>query len=357
MNRDQLNAEFNKLAARAAELRTADESADELVNVTAAMRSIESELAVIAARDAAPAKVEIVSTAPESIGAAAVRAGLKTANRDQAVTVERDIFTDPFGGEGAQPSAPTQYTPGIAALPTLPTSILDLMPVVPTSSDSVSYYRQTGFASAVGLTGVLSPYAQSEVTWEKVVTPVSKLGHSMVVAEETLADDSAVAALLNREGVRGVRESVEGFVIEALLVGANSVEDQGDLATTIRKAKTAAEVAGLPADTVIVTPQVREQLDLEALPANGGQGIYGNGVATIFGMRVVTSYRLTGTDILVGSTQATRLRSRQGIEVSSSNSHDGLFLKDGVAIKARTRVAVEVVFPESWVKVTEALAS
>jgi hypothetical protein len=354
MNRDNLIAEQNKLLARAADLRNADsDTTDELLATDAKLASIAREIAVIDARDAAPAKVEVVSTRTLTVGEDIASTGIRNAPVGSSFEVEgRDVFTDPFGGAGSQPSAPSDYTPGITGLPTLPTSFLDLVPVVPTSSDSVTYYKQTGFVSAAGKTGVLGTYDKSLISWDKVSTPVEKHGHAFVVAEETLADEPAVAALINREGVRGVREAVEALVINAVLSGAQAHTGE-DLATTIREAKTKAEIVGLPADLLIVTPQLREQLDLGAAQGNNGVGIYGNGPATLFGLRIVTCYSLpAGVDFVVGSTQGTRLRTRSGVEAASTNSHDGLFLKDAVAIKVRQRAAVEVVFPEAWVKGT-----
>jgi HK97 family phage major capsid protein len=354
MNRDTLIAEQNILLARAADFRNADgDTTDELLATDAKLASIAREIAVIDARDAAPAKVEVVSTRSATVGDDVAASGIRNAPIGSSLEVEgRDIFTDPFGGNGAQPSAPADYTPGIAALPYFPPTFLDLVPVVPTSSDSVTYYKQTGFVSAAAKTGALGTYDRSELTWEKVSTPVEKHGHAFVVAEETLADEPAVAALINREGVRGLRDSVESLLVTTVLRDAQTVTGT-EIAATIRTAKTAAEVVALPADLLIVTPQLREQLDLAAAQGNNGVGIYGNGPTTLFGLRIVTSYQLpAGADFVVGSTQGTRLRTRTGVEVASTNSHEGLFLKDAVALKVRQRVAVEVTHPEAWVKGT-----
>lgn len=348
MELDNINAEINEELSRAV---PADD-VDATLSQAARLANLRERAAVIAARDAAPMKVEVVAAKPVSLGDELASTGIRTASTGSTFEVAgRDIFTDPFGGMGSQPSAPADYTPGINALPTLPTSLLDLLPAVPTSSDSVTYYKQVGFADATSATGVLQPLSQSEVEWVKVTVPVTKLGHSIVVAEETLADDAAVSALLAREGVRGVREAVEQFAIADLVAGAQemSIGQQG-IEVAIRQAKTMAELAGLPADVVVVTPFVREQIDTDALEFKGGPGIYGSGPASLFGMRIVTSYRLQGVPFLVGSTQGCRLRPRTGIEVASSTSHDGLFLKDGVAIKVRQRVALENTRPEAWVK-------
>jgi len=119
-----------------------------------------------------------------------------------------------------------------------------------------------------------------------------------------------------------------------------------------RKAKTSAESAGLPADFCVVSPAIRELIDLAAVTENGGAGLFVGGPNTVFGLSLVTSYNIpAGIEAVVGSSQAVRLRSRSGIEVSTSNSHGSLFISDGVAVKVKARLAVENIRPEAFVKI------
>lgn len=361
--RDSLTSEFNKLAAKAAELR-GSESTDELISVTAQMRSIESELAVLNGQDAPVSKVELVATTSDTLGDAVVRSGIASMPVGNSVEIEkRDIFQS-MPGAGGQPF--TVQEPGtVYGLPTLPTSFVDLLPVVPTSADAVRFYKQVLFTNnADGVNGQLVALPQSEVTWSAHVVPVSKVGHYMIVSNETLSDEPALAALINREGVRGVREEIEKQLlattqvagsIASLVSGAQSVawDDEGQtILAAIRKAKTAAESAGLPADFCVVSPAIRELIDLAAVTENGGAGLFVGGPNTVFGLNLVTSYNIpAGIEAVVGSSQAVRLRSRSGIEVSTSNSHGSLFISDGVAVKVKARLAVENVRPEAFVKI------
>jgi hypothetical protein len=366
--RDELTSEFNKLAARAAELR-GTENADELITVTAKMRSIESELAVLD-RQEGVAKVEVVTTAPATLGEEAIESRVFTKPIGSVVELDkRDIFQSgafPLPS-GASPYVGLDTTSGIAAIPTLPTSFVDLLPVVPTSSDVVRYFRQETFTnSATGNSTQLSALNKSDLTWSQQIAVLAKVGHYMVVSKETLSDDPAVAALINREGVRGVREKIESDLLAAsnvagsvasIVAGAQSetyASEEGVL-VGIRQAKTKAELAGLPADFVVVTPAVREAIDLLAIPDNGGVGYFASGPSTLFGMRLITSYRLpTGVDALVGSTQAVTLRSKSGVTVETSDSHDDYFIKDGVAIKVTAQIAAQNVRPSAFVKVSAA---
>ncbi len=352
-----LIAEQNKLSARSAELRASDTPAiDELTELEARQVSIARDIATLTVRENAPQKVEFVAPAVTSLGEDLARTAIGTSPVGTSFVAEaRDIFTDPFGGVGAQPSAPTDTTQGIAAVKSLPTSFLNLLDSVPTSSDSVTFYRQTPGTINVTKVDVNGIYPQSEITWEKVTVPVEKRGTSFIVAEETLEDVAALAGMINTTGIRGVLADTETYVLaDVIATSQTAAATTNDLATDIRQAKTQAELVGIPADLLIVTPQLREAIDLAALPVNGGTGLYGNGPSTLFGLRLVTSYRLTGANFLVGSTGGSRLRPRKGVEALSSNSHEGLFLKDGVAVKVRQRIAIENTYPESWVKGTYA---
>jgi HK97 family phage major capsid protein len=363
--RDELTSEFNKLAARAAELR-GTENADELITVTAKMRSIESELAVLD-RQEGVAKVEVVSTTRATLGEEVIESRVFEKPVGSAVELEkRDIFNGPATTSGASAFIGLTDTPGIAAIPTLPTSFVDLLPVVPTSSDVVRYFRQETLTGGAGNSAQLGTLNKTDLTWSAQIVVLSKVGHYMVVAKETLADDPAVAALINREGVRGVREKIESDLlattqvtggVTSIVAGAQSETYSAEegILVGIRQAKTKAELAGLPADFVVVTPAVREAIDLLAIPDNGGIGYFAAGPATLFGMRLITSYRLpTGVDALVGSTQALTLRSKSGVTVETSDSHDDYFIKDGVAIKVTAQIAAQNVRPNAFVKVSAA---
>jgi len=357
--RDALNAEFNTLAAKAADLRTTPEAAAELAATVAAMKSIESELAVLASRENTPAKVEIVTEKTTTVGEAAVAVGIhKAAVGTSTELSTKDVFTSPLGTAGSQPSAPAMVAPGIAGLASHPTSILDLIPTLPTNTDSVVEYRQTGFVNAVANADALGEYDQSEITWAKVNVPVEKRGTFFVVAEETLADDDRVAALINSEGTRGVREASEAALIAAITgdddVQTYEKQSSETALVAIRKAITKIETAAHTAEFIAVTPAVKEVIDLSSTPVNGGAGLFAAGASTLFGLPLVVSTRLgAGNLALVGSSQAARIYTRSGVEVSTSNSHNGLFIKDGVAVKVRQRAAVSVTKPEAFCVVTD----
>lgn len=380
--RDKLMAELNKLADRAADLRDSDASVDELIEVTARINGVRAELAAVDAREipTAPAVEAVVSF--RSFGEAALETGFVQRGINGAPgVVNRDVFSGPAAG-GLDVVVP-DFTPGIDAQPRNDVTVLDLIPTIPTSSDTVTFYVQTGFVNnSAGIPRRVSSngatygsYQLSDVTVEKKTVPVSKIGHAFPTDEDTLADSPALSALLNRDGIDGVRRELEAQLLAAsdtanglsslIVTGSGRAQvqeyaaggDGQDLIEAIRQAKTKAELAAIPASFVLLTPEARERVEL-AKDEDGrylGAGPFAGTNGTLWQLPMVTSYFLPeGVDAVVGSFEKVRLRVRRGLEVQMTNSHAEDFLKDAIKIKVSGRYALENTRPEAMVVVGEA---
>jgi HK97 family phage major capsid protein len=377
--RDQLMAELNRLAEQAAALRTSDDdSTDALIETTARINGVRAELAVLDARDIPTVPTEKAApAAPRSFGEAALGTGFIERGINGAPgVVNRDVFSGPAAG-GLDVVVP-DFTPGIDPQPRLDVTVLDLIPTVPTSSDTVTFYVQTGFVNAtagiprrVTLNGdsTYGSYQLSDITVEKRTVPVAKIGHAFPTDEDTLADSPAMAALLNRDGIDGVRKELERQLLGAadtangldslIVTGSGRAQVQEysgtagqDLIEAVRQAKTKAELAAIPARFVLLTPEARERIEL-AKAEDGhylGGGPFAGQNGTLWQLPMVTSYYLPeGVDFVVGSFEKVRLRVRRGIEVQMTNSHADDFLKDAIKIKVSGRYAVENTRPEAMV--------
>lgn len=360
--RQELVAEFSSLSARSAELRAAGDT-DALIANTAAIASIVEE---IRALDASTEPV-VISAAAETVtvrtlGQEIAAAGSETRRIGGTVELsERDLFTGPTVADHAA---------GIKAGASFPTSFIDLLPVVPTNSASVEYFEETGFTNAASAKAAGQPFDKSGITYDLKTTPVARIGHYWVNGVDVLNDVDGLAARINSNGVRGLREAVETQAfslthtangIKSVIADAAEVSYEGTSTeakvAAIRGAIEKVEAVGRDADVIVVTPAVRAELDLMSAPANGGNGLWVTGMNTLFGVRIVTSRRLPeGVTALVGSTSAATLRPRTGIEVSFSDSAEGVFLKDGVVTKVRQRLALEIERPDAFVVVKPAVA-
>ena len=380
--RDKLMSELNKLADRAADLRDGDSSVDELIEVTARINGVRAEIAALDAREVPSAPSEVASVAPRSFGEAALGTGFveRGLNGTPGV-VNRDVFSGLAAG-GLDVVVP-DFTPGIDAEPRNDVTVLDLIPTVPTSSDTVTFYVQTGFVNeSAGIPrrittngATYGSYQLSDVTVEKKTVPVAKIGHAFPTDEDTLADSPALAALLNRDGIDGVRRELESQLLAAsdtanglsslIVTGSGRAQvqeyaaggDGQDLIEAIRQAKTKAELAAIPASFVLLTPEARERVEL-AKDEDGrylGAGPFAGMNGSLWQLPMVTSYFLPeGVDAVVGSFEKVRLRVRRGLEVQMTNSHAEDFLKDAIKIKVSGRYALENTRPEAMVVIGEA---
>lgn len=381
--RDKLMGELNKLADRAADLRDGEGTVDELIDVTARINGVRAELAALDAREVPTAPAVEAVASPRSFGEAALQTGFVERGINGAPgVINRDVFSGPAAG-GLDVVVP-DFTPGIDAQPRNDVTVLDLIPTVPTSSDTVTFYVQTGFTNnAAGIPRregdpeTYGAYALSDVTVEKKTVPVVKVGHAFPTDEDTLADSPALAALLNRDGIDGVRRELESQLLAAsdtanglpslVVTGTGRAQEQEypnggdgqDVIDAIRAAKTKAENVGLRASFVLLSPATRELIEL-AKDNDGaylGAGPFAGMNGTLWQLPMVTSYFLpAGVDAVVGSFEKVRLRVRRGIEVQMTNSHGDDFLKDAIKIKVSGRYALENTRPEAMVVVSEAAA-
>lgn len=384
--RDKLMAELNKLADRAADLRDGDSNVDELIDVTARINGVRAELAALDAREIPTAPAAEVVPAPRSFGEAALATGFVergvNSGYNSSDVVNRDVFSGPAAG-GLDVVVP-DFTPGIDAEPRNDVAVLDLIPTVPTSSENVTFYVQTGFVNNSGAVArrvtvngdtTYGAYELSNVTVEKKTVPVRKIGHAFPTDEDTLADSPALAALLNRDGIDGVRRELESQLLAAadtangldslIVTGPGRAQvqeyaaggDGQDLIEAIRQAKTKAELAAIRATFVLISPEAREKVEL-AKDEDGrylGAGPFAGMNGTLWQLPMVTSYFLPeGVDAVVGSFEKVRLRVRRGIEVQMTNSHGEDFLQDAIKIKVSGRYALENTRPEAMVVVGQA---
>lgn len=349
MNRDALNAELNIKLARAAELRGTD-ATDELIAVSAEIRSITDELAVIASRE-----VIVPVAAPEAPKSLGTRAAEVLAGKPLGT---RAVIALPFGGGDTvtQPS----LVGGIAEKPYVAPKFIDMIATNPTSSDAVNYIREIGFdnQAAARLAGVA--FAESDLTFDQVTEPIANVGHLVRAAEETLADQSALAGLLDRRGASGVRSKIGTQLLSAanttngvksVWAAATSVDvtltTPADVIDGILTAKTNRELAGFEPTIVTMTPTQFEAIQLAKNAVTGAYvaaGPFSGAYSTIWGLTVVTDANAQG--VMVSDMNYCSLAVRSDGEVASDRD-----LASGmVAVRVQARLQLINERPEAHAK-------
>ena len=291
-------------------------------------------------------------------------------------------------GTGAGPGGALvlpDYQPGILPLPQRPLTIRDVLSQARTTSDLISYARQSAFddaaapvaqATAAGGSGAKP---QSSIAWTRATTPIETIATWMAATKRQLADAGQTAGLIDNQlrlmlnleiedqliagngtspNLRGLRNTVGIQTLDVSAVAGNAdVVNFDGLRSSIRLIRVGAARA-VP-DAMVVNPLDSEELDLtrnsQADYRGGGpfaQDATGQ-PRPIWGLRRIESEAIPAGKVLVGAYRVgATVFEREGIAITSSDSHADFFTRNLVAILGETRLGLAVFFPAAFVEVT-----
>jgi len=285
-------------------------------------------------------------------------------------------------GTGAALVTP-QYLPGVLGLPQQPLTVRDLFSQATTTSDTLSYARQSAFdngAAAVAEATAVNTGAkpQSSIAWTRTTEPIETIATWMAATRRALADAGQIRSLIDNQltlmlqleeedqllNGNGTSPNISGLLDRVGLQTLNLSAATGDranldgLRTAKRLVRTGA--ARMVADAVVVNPVDSEEYDLMV----DGEGRYRAGdpfgvmgptgdAPPIWRMRRVESEAVTAGTAIVGAfrTGATVFQ-RQGITILTSDSHSDFFVRNLVVVLAEERLGLAVFFPTAFVVVT-----
>jgi HK97 family phage major capsid protein len=355
--RDAIVTNLNKATEELDALTGAEERDTDAIS--GAVVNLEALRSRLAAHDAlnTPATIEAATPeAPKSFGQRAADALVG------APIGTRTLLADPFGdASGAQDVTWAQNNPGIVTGPDAPVRFVDILPVASATSDAVTYIRETGFdnAAAARLAGSNAP--ESELSFEKVTEPVANIAHFIRVAEETLSDNGALGAVIDRRGISGVRSKVNGSLLAASnatngvksVVAAATTKTIGgadELVDAILSAKSDLEALGFAPNTVVLSPANHEAI-LSAKNEVGtyiGAGPFGGGNGTVWGLRMVVDGALAGgVEAMVCDTAGATLYVRDNADVATDRD----IVSNLLTVRVQTRAQLVVEQPEAFVAI------
>jgi HK97 family phage major capsid protein len=272
------------------------------------------------------------------------------------------------GGTGGVPPPP-QYLPGIVPVPLRIPVVADLLASGPTNSNAIVYLQETSYTVAAAAVAEASAKPEAAIAFAQKTEPVVKLAHWIPVTDELLEDVPAMATYIDARLMRGVEiveddQLLNGSGVAPNLLGllarpglAPDVARGTDTnADAIAKQMAAIQTTtNLIPTGVIIHPTNWETI---ALSKNTQGGYYGAGPfqmptpPTLWGKpAAITPAIPVGTALVVCGTAATVFR-RGGINVQASNSHQDYFIKNLTAIRAEERIALAVMVPAAFGKVT-----
>lgn len=201
--------------------------------------------------------------------------------------------------------------PSIVEKPTLPTSILDLLPVTQRDAPTYQYLRQTGFDNQAAIVSPGQEKPESDVTLEKVSAEVFVIAHLTKPVDKFLLEDySQLESFVSGQMLYGLYRKLEHYVLNGdgtdqdgqagkgivgflsgLISGVQVQAFAGDNLTTLRAALTQLEVLGYQAGAFVLNPL--DWAAIETARATSGSFDLGGPIdrakRQVWGTQVVTS--------------------------------------------------------------------
>lgn len=288
-----------------------------------------------------------------------------------------DVLNTGSGQPGAALVTP-QYLPDVIPLDQRPLTIDALFSHETTTSDTLSYARQTSFdngaaavAQATSLSTGLKP--QSSIGWQRVTTPIENVATWMAATRRQLADVGQTRALidnnlrlmldltkedqeLNGNGtspnIRGLLNTSGVQLLDVSAVATAHANIDG-IRDAVRLIATGPAFAN--ADGVALNPIDAAYLD-EAKDTTGrylGGGPFGSGPQTIWRRPIVESLAIPAGFALVGAfKRGATVFQREEVAIYASDSHSDFFIRNLIAVLAEERFGLAVFFPSAFVYVT-----
>ncbi|HET6911620.1 MAG TPA: phage major capsid protein [Mycobacteriales bacterium] len=317
---------------------------------------------------------EQVKNAMQSRGRFSISAevGLKVANPVNEGTTIVNGFPSGQGGAAVIP----EFLPGIVDLRFRKLVVADLMAQGATTSNQVSYVKETAFNNNAAGTAEQAQLPQSDDTIARVSEQVGKIGHFMKTTDELIQDAPAYESFLQNRLVFGVRLKEDGELLSGTgypsvpgLLGRSGMQTNITVGTTASPAAPSGVIddvyaqitairfnAFVEPDAILVNPTDWQKIRL-AKDANGQYyaggpftGAYGNGgysnVDALWGLRVLITPAIAAGSMLVGGYQeCAQVFRRQGITVEMTNSNDLDFENGLITVRAEERLALAVYRP------------
>jgi HK97 family phage major capsid protein len=260
-------------------------------------------------------------------------------------------------------------------------NILDLIPRLQTSSDTIEYVQQSTFtnaaaftaeASGSALTGTDGRKPESALTYATVTAPVKTLAHWLPVTNRMLADAPGIRGVINSQLLLGLQLVLEAQVISGDGSGENltgilntanvQVMARGALneVDALFTARTMSRTGGkLPPTAIVMNPVDYQQVRLlreNAASATLGQYLMGPpntlGVPTVWGLPVIESENIAADTVLVGNwQQGVSIFDREQSAIRVGMINDQL-IRNQQTILAESRLAFVVWRPSAFVRIT-----
>lgn len=248
----------------------------------------------------------------------------------------------------------------VAALPNVPTRLLDLIPREQLAEHTFSYLRQVVKEHAAGVVADNAVKPTSTYTFEEIEDRARVIAHlSEPFPIRYASDHASMVQVLDGQMKAGVEEAIERLIVSGSGTGEEwtgilntsgvlQVSYTTDMVTSLRKARTALENSGQPVTAVAMNPADIEALDLlREDGATGGFLLDTDAYERIFGrgVRGVPSLAVPVGRAIAGNWDATRLKVREGAHTLAATQAGDLFDKNQMKLRTEGRFGFKFTQP------------
>lgn len=276
---------------------------------------------------------------------------------------------DTTSGSGGQ-LVITDFQPGILPLLFKRLMVADLLASGTTSSNSITYFKETAFTNNTTAVAEGATKPESALTFALQSDLVRKIAHWLPVSEEMLEDVDQIRSYIDmrlRLGVAlaeedqllngsGVAPNIQGILNRSGLTAAQARGADTNADAIFKQITTISSTVFIQPDGIVMHPTNWQTIQLTK-NANGnylGTGPWNNAQpAQLWGYPVAVTPSIVLNTALVGAfKQAAQFFRKGGLRVEASNSHADFFVKNLVAIRAEERGALAVYRPAAFGTVT-----
>lgn len=289
---------------------------------------------------------------------------LRRKNGRVSVDIDRKAFIA-TSNTGAAVIADRQ--PGIIPLPQRRLTIRDLIAPGNTSSNLITYMKETLFTNNAAPVAEGAAKPQSTITMAQSTAPVIKLAHYMKASTEILDDLPALQSYINERLMYGLKlveenqllngsgsgNNLNGIYTQATAYSAPIVITTPSRIDVLRLALLQADLAEYPSDGIVLHPS--DWAAIELLKDSTGQYIIGSPQGqlspTLWGRPVVNTQAMTVDTFLVGAFRmGAQVFDRMQASVAIATENEDDFINNLITLLIEERLALVVNRPAAFVK-------
>lgn len=259
-----------------------------------------------------------------------------------------------------------QYETEPVALPRRRFTIRDLLPVVPVTTSSVDYPRQTTRTNSAAPVAESAAKPYSDYAWSNATAPVRTIAHLAKLTRQAMDDAPRLVAEVDAEmryglslveeaqllNGNGTGQNISGLMTQATAYAAPITIGSATSLDVLRLAMLQATLALYPADGIVLSNQ--DWARIELTKTTDGAYLFANPQGTVeprlWGLPVVDTPAMAIDAFLVGAFRfGATLYDRMDVELLISTENVDDFEKNLATMRAEERIALAVKRPGAFI--------